>query len=69
MQSTWFAGETLSTHVHNTFSRPGLFLSTKPEFLEGGDFLKQIFPAGAEVAPQKNVWQYSLQNYYIVPVP
>ena len=46
MQSIWFAGEILSTHVHNTFSRPGLFLSTRPEFLERGEVLKPKFPRG-----------------------
>ena len=34
----------MSTHVHNTSSRPGLFLSAGPEFLERGEFFKQNFP-------------------------
>jgi len=46
MQSIWFAGEILSTHVHNISSRPGLFLSARPEFLERGEVLKQKFPRG-----------------------
>ena len=33
-----------STHVHNTPSRPGLFLSDGPEFLERGEVFKQKFP-------------------------
>ena len=37
MQSIWFAEEIFSTHVHNTPSRPGLFLSARPEFLERGE--------------------------------
>ena len=51
-QSIWFAGEMFSTQVHNTSSRPGLFLLNGPEFLEMGEVLKKNFP---EVAPQKNV--------------
>jgi len=37
MQSIWFAEEIFSTHVRNTPSRPGLFLSARPEFLERGE--------------------------------
>ena len=50
MQLIYFAGETLSTHVHNTSSRPGLFISDRPEFLERGEVFKQKFPRGG---PQK----------------
>jgi len=52
-----------STHFHKTSSRPDLFLSARPEFLER--FLNKNIP---EVAPQKNVSAYFSPNYYIAPV-
>ena len=55
-----------STHVHNTPSRPGLFLSARPEFLERGEVSNKNFP---EVAPQKNVSAYFSPNYHTAPVP
>ena len=66
IQSIWFAGETFSTHAHNTYSRPGLFLSDRLEFLERDEIFKQNFP---EVVPQKNVSAYFSPNYYTAPVP
>jgi len=56
----------LSTHVHNTSSRPGLFLSIDRNFSKGVMFSNQNFP---EVAPQKNVSAYFSPNYYTAPVP
>jgi len=50
MQSIWFAGEFFSTHVHDTPSRPDLFLSARSEFIERGEVLKQIFSG---VGPKK----------------
>jgi len=43
-------GRIFSTHVHNTPSWPGLFLSDRPEFLERGEVFKQTFSG---VGPSK----------------
>jgi len=59
-------GRIFPTHVHNTPSRPGLFLSVRPEFLERGEVFKQNFP---EVAPQKNMSAYFSPYYNTAPFP
>jgi len=50
---------------YTTSSRPGLFLSARPEFLERGEVFNKKFP---EVAPQKNVSAYFSPDYYTAPV-
>jgi len=52
--SIWFAGEIFSMHVHNTSSRPSLFLSARPEFFERGEVFKQKIPRGG---PSKKTCQ------------
>jgi len=50
IQSIWFVGIFYSMHVHNTPSRPGLFLSATAGFLERAKIFKQKFPG---VGPSK----------------
>jgi len=58
MQSIWFAGEIFSTHVHDTSSRPGLFLSARPEFLERGEVFKQKIPRGGPSKKRVSIFYY-----------
>ena len=51
-------GRNFLTHVHNTPSRPGHFLSARPKFLERSEVFKQKFPG---VGPS-NIYVTRLQN-------
>jgi len=63
MQSIWSAGDIFSTHVHNTPSWPGLFLSALPEFLESGEVLKQKFPGGGPSKKRVSIFSTKLLHH------
>ena len=64
IQAIWFAGILHRPVFIFSPSRPGLFLSVWPQFLERGKFFQQIFPG---LAPQKLVSAYFSPDYYTAP--